>query len=136
MVNDFVDRRFNARKDGAGHAALREVAGDGILSETDHRCHIALGQTENIADRVVLRRAGQEIAALGAAYALHKAGLTQHGHNLLEVFLGEFLLCSGILQTCDLLRLSRKFHHQAKCVAPFCGYFHDNSFQFFFASIS
>ena len=73
-------------------AALRRLpAGCGVPLETGHRRQVALRQRQNFPEAVLLRRAGQAVAAACAVDAVDEPCRFQGGHQALNVFQGDVL---------------------------------------------
>ena len=56
-----------------------------VVDEALHRGDRALEREDHLVHRDVLRRAGEDVAAVGAAGGLDEAGLLQQRHDALEV---------------------------------------------------
>ena len=105
-----------------GPAAGGPAAGVGPLLQTGHRGQGALRQAENLPQGVLLRLAGQAIAAALAGDAVHQSRPAQQGHDLAGVFVGD-LLTPGHVPHGDVAvaAVLRQVHHHPQGIAALAG---------------
>ena len=92
-----------------------------------HRRKAALGQHQDLAHGVLIRAAGEPVAAALAAQALQKAVLHQHLKDVFQIFFRDLLPGSDLLERDIFFRLMLgKVDHHAQCIAPFGGHDHNS----------
>ena len=73
-------------------------AGRRALSGAGHRGQRAFRQLQNTADGVIFRCSVEPISAAFSVDRIHKACLGEHGHNGLQILLGDPLFLCDLLQ--------------------------------------
>lgn len=125
-----VRKRLAVQKTG-GHAAkispdvdggarLHLGAESGICAvQTVGRSKIALGCTENLAQRIVLGFAGEAIPAALSAQALNVARLVHQGNDLLKVLARDILSLGNVTQR-DPALVNSQVRHCTECIHSLC----------------
>lgn len=94
IVNHCVQLFPHRKRAAAGGAG----AGGGTLGSTRYRGESAFCQFENAANSIFRRFPVQPIAAAFSMDCIHKAGFGKDSHNGFQIFLGNILFFSNLLQ--------------------------------------
>ena len=110
---------------GQGGARSAARASVRVLFETGDGREPTLGQTQDLADGIVLWCASQPVAALIAARGAQNVRFAQHGHDLFQIFFRDLLPLRDVLERDIAVALMCcQIEHHAQGVPAFCGYFH------------
>ena len=116
VVGDEVVQTFPHR---IGAAVGHPLAGRGSRRQAAHRGKAALRQQQDLCHRVLVRAAGQAVAAALAAQPFQKAVLHQDFQDVLQIFFRDILPRGDLLQR-DIafgLMLGQVDHHTQRIAA-------------------
>lgn len=126
-----LDHTVQALPERESRAIRAARAGVDLAVQTGHGGKTSLGQAQNVPRGVVLRPAGQPVAALIAAVREQEAGTAERRNDLLEVFFGDILPLGNVLERYAAVSLMlRKVEHQAQRVASLGRDTHRLTFRF------
>ena len=102
--------------DGLAFAVLR--AGVWVRFQTRHACQLAFNGAKDVADGVIMRRTGEPVSPLWAAYAFDQPSLSQCGGDLFQILERNPLACGDIPEQGILtVAIPGKVDHEAQGIS-------------------